>query len=102
MARRTAERYRKVLTRTEALVIPRREWRVVIASGAGEEEIRRAYRILKSLEGCVVMADAVLCWLEYVKLPPGWTLVSWAEPGWMWFPLGRCVSISLPRTDPPV
>ena len=100
MGESTAHFYQRILQCEEAAALPRRSWKLVLVKGATGEDLFAAYELLRAYEGAWIYADAILCRLREVKKPPAWTLIAWPD-NWMWFPLGRRVSIYLPLADPP-
>lgn len=89
--------FRKIYDGEEARRVKR--WEMVAARSDDREALREAAEFLKAFEGCFVKADAILCRLALVVPPPRFSLVTWGE-SWMWFPLGTCVAILLPRENP--
>lgn len=92
--------YRYIDDEKEAAAMPRRFWQLVLENGARDSRLLTGYELLQSFEGAWVYADAILCQLREVKRPPAWSLIAWPN-NWMWFSLGRYVSLYLPIADPP-
>ena len=71
------------------------EWYCVLKSHSPLNDVQEACAVLKKFEGYWIKADAIVCKLIEVKMPPGYTLVTW-ENNWHWCPLNICYSLFVP------